>query len=619
MKKYLKNNQGMALPMVLVIMLILSMLALSLATYANQSFRSYRYMDAQKQAYYLARAGVEAGAYAYQSASTKTSDKFKDYDVAGYSGIDSIISVLQDVQFTENDDGTVSSTAGKVTSNKVYLRYTDSDENDGTMWDGLEFIAVDADSSLNIDSSILGYFTVEAMGAQNLVKQNKVDENGNEVLDAQGNPVKEPVPMAVIEFRSTAVCFDSSYNEVKNVVHGFVYPSDVIGGDGKTIYDSDGLLSQNKSDFSNVETETLTVKATDGPTEPDGPGFLNRVVYYAKRLWNGVVKTIFGWLYPSGWTTTVEGYQYVTGGDLTFSKPANSDTIKIHKDENNVYSFVTSGNMYIEAGLDVIPNKGSFSTVGIFGNDIIVDGDIKMGVYINNPDLALGGFSEIISTFGNRYRLGTVIIGAGSKSGGQYKEYLSLNEGGITTQGGAAIENANRIFFNGNVTLTVYMQGSTTETYRIFSAGDVCLFNGLYANDDSVAADSDSQAHGIDLVKFFVDSVVDGDPNYAHYGESVRENLEAVRKTYYGDPADTENPGEPSYIKKDGDTVISRPLRVISVNRNASTSENMLIDGKEISEKHGDYYLWEYILPPSSTQSSNINWGKPLRPANFDK
>ena len=83
----------------------------------------------------------------------------------------------------------------------------------------------------------------------------------------------------------------------------------------------------------------------------------------------------------------------------------------------------------------------------------------------------------------------------------------------------------------------------------------------------------------------------------------------------------TENPGEPSYIKKDGDTVISRPLRVISVNRNASTSDgtNMLIDGKNISEKCGNYYLWEYILPPSSTQSSNINWGKPLRPANFDK
>ena len=33
MKKYLKNNQGMALPMVLLIMLILTILAAALGTY----------------------------------------------------------------------------------------------------------------------------------------------------------------------------------------------------------------------------------------------------------------------------------------------------------------------------------------------------------------------------------------------------------------------------------------------------------------------------------------------------------------------------------------------------------------------------------------------------------
>ena len=622
MKKYLKNNQGMALPMVLLIMLILTILAAALGTYASQSFRSVKYMNAQKQAYYLARAGVEAGAFAYQSASTKTTSAFNDYNIGNYNGVDSIVSVLQDVKFTVNNDGTVSSSAGKVTSNKVYLRYTDSDVNDDTMWDGLEFITVDAGSSLPVGSDIIGYFTVEAMGAQNMVKQNKVDDNGNEVLDAQGNPVKEEVPMPVIEFRSTAVCFDSSKNEVKNVVHGFVYPADSIGGDGgKKIYNSNGLLSQSENDFSNVETEILTVNATDGPTEPSGPGFLNRVVYYAKRLWNGVIKTIFGWLYPGGWTTTVEGYQYVSGGDLIFLKPDNSDTIKIHTDENNIYSFTTSGNMYIRAGFDVIPSKGCFSTIGLFGKDIVIDGDIKLGVYINNPDLALGGLSNIISTFGNRYRLGTVIIGSGSKSGGNYEEYLDTDKGGITTQDGGSIKNANRVFFNGNVTLTVYMQGSTTETYRIFSAGDVCLFNGLYANDDSVDATSDNQARGIDLVKFFVDAVVDGDPQFSHYGDAVAERLEAVRDTYYGDPENKENPGEPSYIKKDGNTIIARPLRKINVNHNAATSDgtNMLIDGRNISDKFGNYYLWEYISPDAPSETSNINWGKPLRPANFDK
>ena len=37
MKKYLKNREGMALPMVLIIMLILTMFAAALGTYASQS------------------------------------------------------------------------------------------------------------------------------------------------------------------------------------------------------------------------------------------------------------------------------------------------------------------------------------------------------------------------------------------------------------------------------------------------------------------------------------------------------------------------------------------------------------------------------------------------------
>lgn len=623
MKKYLKNKDGLALPMVLIIIVILSILSLSLATYAHQSLRSVKYMNAQKQAYYLARVGVEAGAYAFQSAALKTTDAYTDYHPANYDGVDAIVSALQDIQCAENASGEYESSAGKVTSNKIYLVYSDSNSNDDTPWEGLAFVTEDDIGSIDTTTSVIGYFSIEAMGAQNVVVQNAIDDDGNEILDADGNNVKTEVAMNVVEFRSTAVCFDGSNNEVKEVVHGFVYPTEQVTSN--TIYDSDGLLSQDDSVFSNAETETIVVNATDGPTKPTTSGiqgFLDRIVYYAKRLWNGIIKGIFTVLYPDGWSTEIEGYQYVSGGDIIFGKPSNSEFIKTHANENNIYSLTTSGNMYIEAGFDVIPNKGKFSTVGLFANDIIIDGDIKMGVYINNPDLALGGLSSIISTFGNRYRLGTVIIGSGSKSGGNYQEFIDVEDGGITTKDGALIQNANRIFFNGNVTLTVYMQGSTTETYRIFTSGDVCLFNGLYANDESVDEDSDSQARGIDLVKFFVDSVVDGDPLFAKYGDAVRERLEAVRDTYYGDPDDTENPGEPSYIQTDASgNVTARPLRVINVNRFASTADGtgMLIDGCAISTQVGNYYLWQYIAPPAPSQSSNINWGKPLLPANFDQ
>ncbi|MBR5203459.1 MAG: hypothetical protein IKW45_09360, partial [Clostridia bacterium] len=101
MKKYLKNREGMALPMVLILMMVLTILAAAIGTYASQSLRTVRYMNAQKQAYYLSRAGVEAGAFAYQNATTKTTSNYDNNDsfangLAGFNDIDKFVSVIHD-------------------------------------------------------------------------------------------------------------------------------------------------------------------------------------------------------------------------------------------------------------------------------------------------------------------------------------------------------------------------------------------------------------------------------------------------------------------------------------------------------------------------------------------
>ena len=71
MKKYLNNKDGMALPMVLVIMAIIMTFTTGLAVLAHKSYVSVRWMSEEKQAYYLARAGVEAASYAYREAVSK--------------------------------------------------------------------------------------------------------------------------------------------------------------------------------------------------------------------------------------------------------------------------------------------------------------------------------------------------------------------------------------------------------------------------------------------------------------------------------------------------------------------------------------------------------------------
>lgn len=596
MKKHIKNREGMALPMVLVIMLILTMLAAALGTYASQSLRSVRYMDAQKQAYYLARVGVEAGAYAYQNASLNTSDAYNAFNTINYDGIDAVVSVLQDVT---DANGKLVDNPGVVTSNKVYVVYDENEATDGTIWDGLSFVASGTEGFDATSYNVIGYFTVEASAATNKVLQET--ENGD------GTTSKVPTDLPVVEFRSTAVCYDDNRDEVKNVVSGFVYPAEKVSG--TTIASEDGTFLTDSGVFDHV-TEAITIDSGGTVTSNQGDNFFKRIATFFKQLWNGLVKNVYKAITgKDSFTTNVEIYQYSSGGDLVFDAPKKSKSYKLPAytsgQSGYAFAFASSGTLFLNAGLDVTPDKGQYATIGLFGKDIVVDGDIKMGVYINNPDLAAQKLSNIISTFGNRYRLGTVVIGSGAKSGGDFAEYLSVAENGITNEKGVMINNSNRIFFKGNVTLTVYMQGSDTETYRIFNAGDVCLFDGWYENKSPDG--TTEPTYGVDLLKFFVDSVVDGDPLYAQYGDGVKKKLKAVREFYYGD--------QPSYIQKNGKNVITRPLRVINVDHHANNKIGISIDKKGITDAPKGKKLLRYIQQPIVSQSSNINWGKPTNSA----
>ena len=195
------------------------------------------------------------------------------------------------------------------------------------------------------------------------------------------------------------------------------------------------------------------------------------------------------------------------------------------------------------------------------------------------------------------------MIGNGLESGGEWAEYLTYNNGGITDQNGKTITNGSRIFFNGNVNVKIYSQGASTETYRVFSAGDVCLFNGVYeVTNTDISSDKEVATRGIDLLKYFLDAVIAEEEGFL-YGDSAKKKMTQIRDLYYGDPANTQSPGEPSYFE-DG----QRPLRKLDVNLGAS---NVSIDGKALTYKVGEKELLEYIQQPTPTSSFKINWGKP--------
>ena len=569
MKKYLKNNQGMALPMVLLIMVILTVLAAALGTYASQSLRTVRYMNAQKQAYYLARAGVEAGAFAYQNATIKTTSNFDNNDsfkngLVGFNNVDKFVSVIED-----SDE--------KITSNKIYLIYDSGNENEGTMWEGLKF-------SKTATANAIGYFSIEIAGAE---QETLINDNG----------VEKEILKPVVEFRSTAVCYDSSGREITSVSTGYMYPSQSISSE--TCYNSEGFLSTDKSDFDNTDTKTISY---------DEQSFNTKTGKWWQRLKNGLIKLAFNIMKSSGLIPAQEDitvYEMIGAGDLILSRPSDAvGEIKINDGVNNFYIFSTSGSLILEdCGLYVDPTKGKYATIGLYGSDIVVDGDITMGVYHTNTSGFFSGLSTLVATLGNRYRLGTVMIGNGLASGGEWQEYLTYNNGGVTDQNGKTLTNASRIFFNGNVNVKIYSQGASTETYRLFSAGDVCLFNGVYeATNTDIDSNEEVATRGIDLLKYFLDAVIAEEEGF-QYGDSAIKKMTQIRDLYYGDPADTQSPGEPSYFV-DG----QRPLRKLNVNLGASS---VSIDNKPLTTKVGNKELIEYIQQPTPTSNFKINWGKP--------
>ncbi|MEG2080495.1 MAG: hypothetical protein RRZ68_02915 [Oscillospiraceae bacterium] len=73
MKKVLKNNGGVAMVMVIVLIAIMSLMGTTLYAYSIQSVATYKFGIDRNKAEYLARAGIEAAAYRYQNAVIRSS------------------------------------------------------------------------------------------------------------------------------------------------------------------------------------------------------------------------------------------------------------------------------------------------------------------------------------------------------------------------------------------------------------------------------------------------------------------------------------------------------------------------------------------------------------------
>lgn len=594
-KSSLKNKDGAALPTVLIAMLILTMFGTVLYMFAWNSFMTVRHMSAQKKAYFFSRAGVEFAAYAYQIAEGESSD--------------TVSAANQIVTFSNTENAVVK-------TNKIYVI---PDSNAGTgKWEGLSF-------STSPTSTAIGEITVEI--------GNGIDYT--DVTDAEG--VTSKTPNKVKAFNACGKCYNGipsidSNGAMTNadtidavVQYTSAYLSTSETAKPQTFYDEDGVLSTASYTSQDVEagnvtfadkkekflkvSKTVDINGTNVTPSSNRRFFIFRLLEVLRK---SIIKNIFEYFYGS--SVTVDMYIKTADGNLILSKPENSTMIKTRDKAHNYYIFATPEDLFVQnCGLNVIPTKGNYNSVGLYGDEIVIDGDIIMGVYYVKTSGFGSGLNAIFQTIGNRYRLGTVMLGEGSNGLTTRYDPVPIDEGGLQCEG--VIVPANKVYFNGNVYVKIFNQGGATETYRIFNAGDMAYFYGGYSEDGTIDGATVS-AKGIDLLKYFLDAVIDGKGGF-NYGTALVEKAKAINELYYTGTVSkeaykansnnyTETGPESKYQFREGDptpyfnddTVLVRKIQT-----QYATNGEITVDG--------GYGSVLDLVQPSNIGATNIKWGIP--------
>lgn len=561
-------------------------LATSLALFAYDSLLSVRWMSNEKRAYYLARAGIEAASYAYQVAATESENYTTSTNFSNVNEFTKIVAAARDG--AANSDG-----SAPVKSNTIYAYYTGEDGNG--IYKGIEFKTTGSTE----DTACIGSFVVE-IGKGIDLRQ----ERGSE------NDVYAEASYDVVAFKCTATCGQTSSNMAQSArrtrtVYGYI--TEAEGASRLKLYDDYGVF--NNSSFT-AEEKTYIDVDTGKTYDTSGDnktliGIINNINNFLK----GWVKDVIMDMTDFEDTKEVQPYSKTVGGDLILETPAKSKTIKAPgtviplKDANgnviddgivdHLYVILAGRNIFVNAGIEAIPEKTGFTIVALYGDQIVVDGDITMEVYITNPDAIASKNPITMAIASSRFRIGTVILGSSTNTG-SCADPLTVNQGCIQVDG-KKIDGVNKVFFNGNVNLKVYTQGATTQTYRMFSAGDVVYFYGGYkAADYSESTDGETATDangtkGIDLLKFFIDASL-ADLEGFEQNSVTKEKLEQIKEFYYGADSSYQ-----SYVTDD--TVLMRKIIV------KETTASYLVDG--------DIKNIPTIIQPSESAGAEIVWGRP--------
>ena len=558
MKTKLKQNGGFAIISVIIILFVLSLMGTAMYAYTVSSMRSIRFASERKKAEYLAKSGVEVAAYAYQTAineQDKTATGASAYKKAYAEFIGDMASLDQIANSSQ-----VHLSWDK--TNKKYV-YQTSKPTDTSLYD------------------YVGYFTVKIQ-TKELEFTNPLDTDDKIIGKAK-------------QFVGTGV---SGKNGARASASGFLPDSSVASAEG--FYTSKGYIQYPKN----------AVKTNSDSFAPYS-GMGNDITVDVNRAFT---TRLFQWLTGQSYFTltsiTIKPFAASSAGNFILDKPSDSDTIKFYPGtgisgvDNTKYTLSPSGNycnsvvfaagdnLFLKSKLDVTPARGSLNAISLVGKDIVIDGNIEMYVYCLPDTSNQTLVRAILTTAQKGFGIGKVIIGAPVTT----EKLTEATETAPATYSdpkpavsyidpiGASFESAGKVYFGGNVTVTVEIANEGKHRYRVFNAGDVYYFdvNATIKTDveaTTTGIDPDA-AYGIDLLQYFLEKATRSTDG--RFSEKTKSRFRTILKFYYSTGTNTSVSYSNHYLVGSKD-----PLCIVPKNQHTRYNE---------------------LVPPTPFGASNIIW-----------
>lgn len=507
-KEQLNNNRGVALSMVIVLLFVMTVLGSAMYAYSMQSLKVLQFGTSRQKAEYLARSGIEASVFMYQDAMLQYDDVPEIHEFIDAS--------------THDDDNTTDET---ITSNWVYL-----------LKDGKTYVDGGADASPTPPAEpYIGCFRVTVTNDKKTYSMPKPPDN-------------TPVEKTEYIKRFTAVGRCGGAVSTKKA---YIVP--LVDITGKGWVSEQGILQLDKAkddETSIIETGTISIDC----------GLIDKLVTQLGKWFDPEGK------YIKGRVQNQPMQLGCTSGNMVIAKPKDSETIRFAQDgKDHISGFITLSNLFVECNLDVQPEKTHFNALYLRGNQIVIDGEINMYVYDPgvNPDTVLGMIGGVITKIARNYRFSTVVLGTPSSKGTTVTDPMPTALGGLGACG--------KVYFGDNVYVNIITRNATRK-YKIFSAGDICYFDGDFMLGDVY--------YGVDLLKYFLDTRLEE----REYAETVLTQLERIRAFYY--PEEKSKDFYSNYAK-DGKTP---SMRKIDVKKNGYDS---IVDTILPSSGDASYIIWE--------------------------